>query len=90
MSRSTNLIQDVDMGLISEKLDFLGLNYYSPRRVSAKRLANPIAGAEYTEMGWEVDPHSLRRLLNRLNTEYRLPPVYITENGAAFRDEGDS
>jgi beta-glucosidase len=86
MGRSTHLIQDGDMGLISEKLDFLGLNYYSPRRVSAKGLAHPIPGAEYTEMGWEVDPLSLRRLLIRLNTAYGLPPVYITENGAAFTD----
>ncbi|MFN3492242.1 MAG: family 1 glycosylhydrolase, partial [Anaerolineales bacterium] len=27
-----------------------------------------------------------RRVLNRLNNDYKLPPVYITENGAAFKD----
>jgi beta-glucosidase len=27
------------------------------------------------------------RLLTRINREYRLPPLYITENGASFKDE---
>jgi beta-glucosidase len=38
-------------------------------------------------MGWEVHPPSLRAVLNRIQRDYRLPPVYVTENGAAFRDE---
>jgi beta-glucosidase len=46
-----------------------------------------VPGSDYTDMGWEVCAPALRRLLNRINTEYRLPPIYITENGAAFPDE---
>jgi beta-glucosidase len=41
-------------------------------------------------MGWEVQPPALRRLLVRLHqdySKYELPPMYITENGAAFKDE---
>jgi beta-glucosidase len=38
-------------------------------------------------MGWEVCAPALRRLLNKINNEYNLPPIYITENGAAFKDE---
>jgi beta-glucosidase len=38
-------------------------------------------------MGWEVCAPALRRLLNKINNEYKLPPIYITENGAAFVDE---
>lgn len=30
---------------------------------------------------------SFTQLLLRLNSEYSLPPVYITENGASFADE---
>ena len=37
-------------------------------------------------MGWEVHPPTLRSVLLRLTREYRLPPIYITENGAAFID----
>ena len=38
-------------------------------------------------MGWEVAPDSLADLLLRLNRDYALPPVLITENGAAYQDQ---
>jgi beta-glucosidase len=39
-------------------------------------------------MDWEVNPDGLRKLLVRLGREYEtLPPLYITENGAAYEDE---
>jgi beta-glucosidase len=38
-------------------------------------------------MGWEVSPASLTDLLSRLHRDYRLPPLFITENGAAYRDQ---
>jgi beta-glucosidase len=47
----------------------------------------PVPGAEYTEMDWEICPPAFGRLLRRLKREYPLPPLYITENGAAFKDE---
>ena len=37
-------------------------------------------------MGWEVYPDGLTELLARLHRDYELPPLYITENGAAFAD----
>jgi beta-glucosidase len=37
-------------------------------------------------MSWEVCAPALRRMLNRINADYKLPPIYITENGAAFQD----
>jgi beta-glucosidase len=38
-------------------------------------------------MGWEVNPAGLRTLLVRLGREYpNLPPLYVTENGAAYDD----
>ncbi|MGE5463607.1 MAG: glycoside hydrolase family 1 protein, partial [Syntrophothermus sp.] len=78
-----------DMALIAQELDFLGINYYSRNLVSAEGNVEPVPGSEYTEMGWEVHPPALRRLLNRIHRDYRLPPLYITENGAAFHDEVD-
>ena len=41
-------------------------------------------------MGWEVAPRSLCDLLLRLKRDYQLPPIYITENGAAYDDAPDA
>lgn len=76
-----------DMALISQKLDFLGVNYYSRNLIGPDGQIKPVPGSDYTAMDWEVSPPTLRRLLLRLHNDYSLPPVYITENGAAFDDE---
>lgn len=42
-----------------------------------------------TAMDWEVQPEGLTRLLRRVSDEYTAPAgtaLYITENGAAYRD----
>ena len=39
-----------------------------------------------TDMGWEIFPQGLYDLLCRLHFEYRLPKLYVTENGASFAD----
>jgi beta-glucosidase len=39
-----------------------------------------------TDMGWEVAPAGFTELLMRLDRDYDLPPLFITENGAAYRD----
>ncbi len=75
-----------DMALISQKLDFLGINSYSRTLVSAQGVTSPVPGSEYTDMGWEVCAPAFRRMLNRIKHDYNLPPIYITENGAAFPD----
>ena len=83
-------LQDGDLEWISAPLDFLGINYYSRGMQSSTGAGRP-ADATYTEMGWEVYPAGLTDLLVRLKTDYAtLPPVFITENGAAFRDERTS
>lgn len=80
-------IQDGDMALIAQNLDYLGVNFYSRNLHSASGQIDPVPNAEYTEMGWEVCAPALRRLLHRIHRDYRLPPIYITENGAAFKDD---
>ena len=85
-------VEDGDLAAISRPIDFLGVNYYSRSVLAADptgrgaRPAGPVPGAAYTEMGWEVFPQGLTELLVRLRREYPLPPVYLTENGAAYRD----
>ena len=80
-------VQASDMNTIATPMDFLGINYYSRAVVSA---AGPWdvtqGGLPITEMGWEVYPQGLTELLVRLDRDYPVPPIYVTENGGAFKD----
>jgi beta-glucosidase len=79
--------------VIARPIDFLGVNYYTrvhianapEQRWPAIRTV-PREG-EHTDMGWEVYPQGLTDLLLRLHSEYGAPPLYVTENGAAYPDE---
>ena len=46
----------------------------------------PRRGLPLTGLGWEVQPEGLTRLLVRIRDEYAAPPMYVTENGAAYAD----
>jgi beta-glucosidase len=80
-------VQQGDMEAIRQPLDFLGINYYT-RNVSGTGapLAPVEPGRKVTDMGWEVFPAGLSELLSRLRADYPLPPIFITENGAAYPD----
>ena len=76
-----------DLDVIRQPLDFLGINYYTRNLSGTGAPLAPVDdGREVTDMGWEVFPEGLTELLQRLRADYRLPPLYITENGAAYRD----
>jgi beta-glucosidase len=82
-----------DMKLIREPFDFLGVNYYTRSVNRGDPLSPPVcvttvrqAGAEHTEMGWEVFPEGLKETLLWIKRRYGDIPLYITENGAAFAD----
>ena len=87
-------VQPGDMQAIARPLDFVGVNYYTrnivrsdvvPESENAPRAVFPVG--EMTEMDWEVYPEGLLQTLGRLHFEYGFPALYVTENGAAFRDE---
>jgi beta-glucosidase len=88
-------VREGDLALISAPLDALGINYYSPTRISALPDSplpfqmEPIDGYPVTAFGWPVVPAGLTELLILLRDRYaeRLPPVYITENGCSVADE---
>ena len=46
-------------------------------------------GYERTQMDWEIEAGALNELLVSLNGKYQLPPILITENGAACADYVD-
>ncbi len=79
-----------DMEIIGTPMDFIGLNYYSRSVVSAVGSWDVhSSGREVTDMGWEIYPEGLTELLLRLNRDYDVPPLFVTENGGAFKDSLD-
>jgi beta-glucosidase len=79
-------MQPNDFSLISQRLDFLGINYYTRNLITARGEFLKPTTSEYTDMGWEICPEALGRLCVNLDREYNLPPIFITENGAAIPD----
>ena len=81
------VIEAGDMDIIRTPMDFLGINYYSRSVASAGEPWDVHqSGLETTEMDWEVYPQGLTALLLRLHQDYPVPPMFITENGGAFKD----
>jgi beta-glucosidase len=92
-------VEDGDLDVIAQPLDWLGINYYndhaledapgalmdhSPGVVDVRQRP---PGPDATDIGWPVTPDGLRVLLVSLRKAYPdLPPVWITENGVAYDD----
>jgi beta-glucosidase len=84
---------DGDMRLISEKIDFVGINYYTRSVSRNDDFCLPVRASSvlqpqsiHTETGWEVFPDALTRVLIWTNDICGGLPLYVTENGAAFYD----
>ena len=82
-----------DLQLIRQPIDYLGVNYYTRSVVRFDLNAWPLKAMPvkqkqhtHTETGWEVFPQGLTDTLLWIRDNYGNPPVYITENGAAFFD----
>lgn len=84
-------IEDGDMKIISQKLDWWGLNYYTPARIaddpdasypSCKQTGFVKPGK--TDIGWEIDSSAFIGVVRKLYSTYELPEFYITENGACY------
>jgi beta-glucosidase len=88
-------IKPADFELFARPIDFVGINHYSRNLV--KRSLNPISQFKVvppdrnrvpvTDMDWEIYPEGFYQALMFLKTEYHNPALFITENGAAFRDQ---
>lgn len=81
-----------DMDLISQPLDWIGLNYYTCKRIAPASAPWPaycdVPGPlPKTDMGWEIYPEGLEHFLKRTAQEYTGDlPLYVTENGMAAPD----
>ena len=85
-----------DRRLLQGSLDCIALNYYSSEAVRYAAGKGPMevqsvprSDWPQTAMGWSVVPEGLHRLLVWVDERYGGLPIYITENGAAFKDVPD-
>ena len=82
-----------DMATIGQKLDWLGVNYYT-RHLHAHdpsqpwpHLAEVPGDLPKTQMGWEIYPEGLHHFLTRMARDYVGDlPIHVTENGMANAD----
>ncbi|GAB4350564.1 MAG: GH1 family beta-glucosidase [Oricola sp.] len=84
---------DKDLDAIGQPIDWLGVNYYTRANIardpdsawpSLKSVPGPL---EKTDMGWEIYPDGLYRILTRLARDYtKDTPIVVTENGMAWND----
>ena len=87
-----------DLAICAQPMDFIGLNYYT--RSVARAPINAFEAERgfafvaptgeampLTDIGWEIYPAGLGRVLRHLSETWPLPPIWITENGAADNTE---
>lgn len=83
-----------DMALISQPLDWLGVNYYTraihahdPDSTGWPPVRQVKGHLATTQMDWEIYPEGLSKTLVRLARDYVGDlPIYVTENGMAWDD----
>ena len=83
---------DADWPIISEPIDFVGVNYYSPGRIEAAE--GGFLGAKQaaweavrSSFGWEVYPDGLYDILQWIRRRYGNLAIYVTENGCSCDDD---
>ncbi|MHC1684429.1 MAG: glycoside hydrolase family 1 protein [Clostridiaceae bacterium] len=84
-------------------IDFLGVNYYQPRRIKARQNANnsdapllPESFFDYYEMpgrrinpyrGWEIAPNAIYDIAINIRDNYKNIKWYVSENGMGVEGE---
>ena len=93
-----SFVKKGDMELIAERIDFLGLNYYTTSRValgdeeSDKPAVAPGIDPPpgHTEMGWLINARGLEDYLVHLHETYAPESIVVSENGASYSDSPDA
>lgn len=66
--------------------DFLGVQNYSRKRVTAEGTLEPEAGARLTQMGYEDYPQSVGHVVKKVSENFQ-GELIVTENGIATDDD---
>lgn len=99
LNQLAKYIQPGDEQNMSFDFDFIGLQNYTQEIVKysffAPYISASLVKAEnrnvpFTEMGWEVYPPAIYHILKKFEKYPQIKKIYITENGAAFKDEVSS
>jgi beta-glucosidase len=99
---SEGVVRDGDLARMKGALDWIGVNYYSPFRIGPAHPEAPlndtspihpyappmsyVSREPHTEMGWEIAPEGMTKILLRVANELPGLPIRVTENGVAFPD----
>ncbi|WP_037373737.1 GH1 family beta-glucosidase [Salinimicrobium xinjiangense] len=84
-----------DEQLLKFDFDFVGIQNYTREIVrhswfvpyiKARNIKAEKRQVQLTEMNWEVYPHSIYQMLKKFDGYANIRDLYITENGAAFKD----
>ncbi|MGO1296776.1 MAG: GH1 family beta-glucosidase [Vibrio sp.] len=91
-SANMPMILQGDLEIMSAPVDYIGVNYYTRNVVRYDDQGNVESVQqphnEHTYIGWEIYPQGLTDLLVRIKERYpNVPPLYVTENGAAGDDQ---
>ena len=95
LRRMENYIKQGDEQSMPYYFDFIGLQNYTREVVKHSYLTPFINAAlipaqkrnvECTAMNWEVHPNAIYQMLKQFSEYKNIPPLIITENGAAFND----
>ena len=78
-----------DLKIISEPMDFIGVNVYQPSNGSINKKGYNTDELPRTMMGWVIDGRCLYWTIRQYYERYHLP-IMVTENGMANPDTVDS
>jgi beta-glucosidase len=79
--------------------DFIGIQYYFPLVIKFNNLIPIVQSIDvkaktrkvpYTAMGWEINADSFYKTIKRVWLYGAVKSIFITENGAAFKDKNTS
>jgi beta-glucosidase len=89
-------IRKGDLETISQRIDFIGINYYTGN-IGRYKKNEGLLDIEYIDIGegrtdfnWTIYPEGLYKVLLYITNRYGKVPIYITENGACYNDEPEN
>lgn len=86
-------LEEEDLDIISQPIDFMGINYYTGGLGRHKENEGLFQVEEIplddrrTDIDWPIYADGFYKALTDLSETYRNVPIYITENGACYNHE---